>query len=585
MAADTSSGRHITGEVVSVRDLLKQQLKSRLRAPVYQRPFVWDREHVDQLFGDAASVSRSGDQHFLGAIVRSRVRSGDDGIPEFLIVDGQQRLTTITLFILASMERLGEDGADLLELVAFRVGKELELRWTPTNLDSRQMETVLHSFGEATGKTINIFSSELRGGLTGRLHKAFLEIRILLEGKRRQTIRNLVDGLLDRFVVVSIDVPEGVDSTQVFQSINATGKQLKSSDLVRNLIFQKFSDDSKAETFYSDHWQDFEEPLKEADLFEDFLYTFATVDRPGVTKSSLFRILAHRWQRKTPKKIVEDLEEYRDIFLAIAGERELPWTGKSKDLDEAVTRICQVEGAKNAWPYLLELLYEERDTTKTSRDRAAKCIRLIETILVRRALIETQNTGIRYFFAGLYKSKREGEQVGSKSELLRSKIKGERDLQGPSDERILEHLLNNDVYGSKVRKVVLYVLQTWERSLYDSEAPSYRMLHDHTVDHVMPQKWTRGLGVPKGAHREAVNRIGNLVILQSEKNSSKGCKAWCAPAGEGAVQLYKDEFEYRGPQRIARDHPRAFGPRQIEVRTTSLVRDFITKPRYGWPQL
>jgi len=570
----------ITGKVIPIRTLFSAHSESFFRAPVYQRPFVWDLEQVEQLVKDAMSVKDGRIQHFLGPIVRSEVKNTSTGEAEYLIVDGQQGLTTTILLALATISRDPKraDAKTLLDLVTFTGadGKRY-LRWRPTNLDTVQLDEVLKRFRKDTKHQIFLTGGEPSGEPDRELLRAFNDLLAITHKMGPKACFATANSLLDNCVVAVITVPKGTDATQIFQSINATRKQLKTSDLIRNLVFQKFNSEAEADAFYAEEWETFENPLKKSDLFEEFLLTYAVQDTPEVTKAGLYRELSRRWAKTTPSGIVAELAKYRDIFLALAGERDLPWHGKSADLDEAMLRIARVDGAKNAWPYLLELLYEDQNGTPASRRRVAACIRSVESLMVRRGLGGIQNTGIRYFFTGLYGQKSVKDNNTRLRELIREERAGE--MKGPSNKDIREFFMSSDVYVKRMQKAALYVLETHERYATPKDRYTYDELKKLrlTVDHIMPQTRRGGWNISAETHAELVNKVGNLILLKYASNSSKGCSSW-----REARQLYDQEKELVRPRRLASaKENRHWGPKQIKRRSEVLAR-FVASTS-GWP--
>ncbi len=565
--------RTISSGVQTVAEVFDLGHKVFVRAPAYQRAYVWKAVDIKRLIQDARDV-KSNKEHFLGSLIKSaRTPSPPDSC--FLIVDGQQRITTICLILLAAAAReTDQDFRDrLLALITFKYLSQRYLRWVPTTLDTKQLQMILEQlpFGDA-GEPIEVFTTALKGETDGPLWKAFKIVQAEFGEMEASEVSKTALLLMDQCVFTVIEVEDHSEAAQVFESINGTGQKLGPADLVRNFVFQKFGgDEIKALRFHDEEWVPLEAPLRKGNLLSQFIYQVAVQIQPRVTVENAYRVLANHWSELRPKEIVAQLNEYLPIFVCLAAQPSPVPELKTLGLKEAVERIGRVNGAKNAWPYLISLLHGCIGKGTKAEKRAASCIRTVEGLMVRRGLVGIQNTGISYFFKDLYGS------VGDNSEKLTSALAGDTYMLCPSNRELSTYLRDNDVYTYKATR---FVLETLERVASDNpdSTPTYRELGRLSIDHIMPQSNRGEWDVDDEKHALTVNRLGNLVLIKSKTNSSKGTLSWKDARGK-----YGDERDLLCPARLATKH-KSWGPEPIRRRTTELA-NWINTSTDGWPPI
>ncbi len=562
---------------------------------------------------DARAANGSSHDHFIGCVVRSPVSSDES----YMVVDGQQRITVTVLLLLyaASVTKDTKRRDELVELVTFKKGKNAHVRWTPTNIDTGQMAAVLEDLDElakakgggAMGLMLapDVVPSE---AVDGPLRRALAAIDGLFTGAGSVDRRDAaVDGLLDSCRLVDLVVPRETDPTQVFASINGTGKPLEAADLIRNFVFHRFEGNfSEAEAFMQAHWSVIDERLQAFGCEGNFYLTLATKYDKDVTNESVYRVLSGRWAKKKPLAIAREVKKHLDLYLAFAtnegGWRKfrktyglqaswntrLPQERRNKKFAEAMERIREVPGAADAYIYLLPLLAGLKTSASTKElNDAARSIRLVESLFVRRYLVGRQDS-VRYFFKGLY------ADVKSNPELLRSKIFQARDgdVRGPSDAEIRKHLLERDAYSRSPFKGARYVLETHERFARGPERPcNFEELRRQfrAVDHILPKTCTedqlKGWGISREDHERWANNIGNLMVIDSSMNSHKGAKAWTEPIKSGGSEtprdLYKDANYYYRPKTLGRRNE-TWTIAKIRGRSKTLA-DFVVDGEHGWP--
>nr|WP_324842338.1 DUF262 domain-containing protein [Streptomyces sp. CMB-StM0423] len=243
------------------------QGEKQFQVPLYQRTYSWEREQLQQLWGDVVELveeqaeGRSPAAHFLGSVVLAPGRVTAGGMQRWLVVDGQQRLTTLMLAFSALRDRHRARGAeqkadrihDLVLVNKYHSGDD-HYRLLPTQADRDAFTACIETSPKAGGS-----------GNVGAAYRFFLSV--LTEGEEiggeawTDTVESVLSGLLS---IVEITAAEGDNVYRIFESINNTGVGLSQSDLLRNFLFMCLP--NRGEQVYRTHWLPMQELLGPANL-------------------------------------------------------------------------------------------------------------------------------------------------------------------------------------------------------------------------------------------------------------------------------------------------------------------------------
>ena len=256
-----------------------------LKIPVYQRNYDWTEGNVRRLLEDVENVIKNKQQYFIGAIVYMESDNNDLGMPEFLIIDGQQRITTLTILLQALKDLCVQSDQQVLEMIDSLLtnkysSDEYKIKLKPIKSDNIQYERLLNGnlddmdYNGHIYKNYkiakNIFSNWINNGIK--------PIEILLALKKLQ--------------VVGISLKSGEDDPQIiFESINSTGVALTNTDLIRNFLLMGDQDQDK---LFEEYWLPIENKLRKnnnnetLDLF--FRQYVITKSNSTITELSLIHI-------------------------------------------------------------------------------------------------------------------------------------------------------------------------------------------------------------------------------------------------------------------------------------------------------
>lgn len=477
--------------------------------PIFQRDYSWGTKHCQQLWKDVIRVGSDPNVkgHFLGSVVYVAAEDNTATITRWLLIDGQQRLTTLTLLLIALRDRLaqlpgnsgqGEEEATPDELDDYylrnRHGKGE--RRHKLHLRRADHETLIALLD---GKTLPEAASE-------RVKENFLFLRELVAQADVQTVYNGIKKL----VVVDVSLTRGQDDPQmIFESLNSTGVDLTQADLIRNFVLMRLDESSQTQ-LYEEHWQPIEQAFgrRYRTEFDKFVKDFLTLQmRPGtpLKAAEIYHEFRSYFSRTVEKRgvdgILSDLRRFGTYYTAFSLGQE-----KRPALKEAFSRLRSL--VEVASPVVLTL-YDFYDRAKTlSADEFVEAVELLESFVFRRSVCDMQTRSLGQIFASLAYRITESQPLLSLKVALYRQGKKRR---FPSDTEFREALETRDVYDMRTCFYLLDRLENFSKERIDTSSFS--------IEHVLPQnedlrpEWRTMLGSDWKAVQETwLHRLGNLTL-------------------------------------------------------------------------
>ena len=505
---------------------------NRYQAPVFQRYYVWGREELDALLDDIENSTDDSCSQFIGATVVQDLgkTAGPQSPNEYLMIDGQQRLTTIYLLLCGIAwcywtSKQEDKARTIAEMyLAFNARNYLGMpKLIPTVQDRAQLYRILEEEVDCIAWDFSAFQSDDTSKKTRitrqwqNIKKHFRETFYSANNRLLKTkITAFSDNLISHIEFVQITLDTDDDANSVFSKLNFLGIELALADLVRNDVFARY-DAAKmknAMKFYQQEWMPFEKAFPK-DSFDQFVYIYALIKFKGnCVKSRAFPKLQKSWARKTPKRILSELSQYADLYCSLAEYEPVP--DFHKDVNEGIRRLSLMPKTTVTWPYILQLLMAFRKG-QASKKQVISSLLLVESFLVRRAIAGLEPTGLHAVFKGLWQ--KAGADVGK----LKSKIETTT-IKCPDNKTVRHALLTDNMY---TRQITKYVLVQRERS-HNAARKFDNATDDFSVEHVMPRNWSGPWRrvCSKQDHAMFVNRIGNLLPLTKKQNSTVKDASW-----------------------------------------------------------
>ncbi|GAA8402377.1 DUF262 and DUF1524 domain-containing protein [Helicobacter pylori] len=491
----------------------KENQNNQFVIPIYQRLYSWKKEQCEQLWDDIIKIGGNDKMngHFIGSILYARV--DDTHSSPLLIIDGQQRLTTITLLLIA----LRNHSSDEVKR------KEIESYLINSNKDGDKKFRLILS--ESDKDTLLFLIDKNKREPSEPSLKIVENFKLFEKWIRKNTdkLETIFKGL-EKLMIVWIALKKEKDDPQlIFESMNSKGIELTQADLIRNYIIME-TEVEKQEDFYNQYWRAMEENFKQSekqskreDPFNKFVRHYLTIKTGKIPNEKRVYKAFKDYQQKEGIEIedlLKDLQKYCGHFCQIAFKKEA-----DKDLNKALSFLVDLE-MDVIYPLLLELYSDYSDGVLSKQD-FIPIIALIESYICRRAVCGIPSNGLNKFFPSFTKKIDKKQYLKSVEEHFGS-LTGNQKF--PNDFEFKDSFITKELYGRNKtkKKKTKYFLERLEN--FDTKEPVNTQ--ECTIEHIMPQtlnlEWERDLGENfQAIHEKYLNTIGNLTLTgYNEKYSN-----------------------------------------------------------------
>ncbi|PUD47597.1 hypothetical protein C2R74_03040 [Helicobacter pylori] len=492
-------------------DFIGKSQEKQFVIPIYQRVYSWGKEHCEQLWDDIIKTGGN-DQiegHFIGSIVFVHDGIYTTNYNELLIIDGQQRLTTITLLLIALRDHLNDEDEFLEKFSCQKIQNRYLI-----NSDEKGDKKFRLILSEPDRDTLLSLIDENRRKPSEPSVKIVENFELFEKWIRKNTdkLETIFKGL-DKLMVVEISLERGKDNPQlIFESMNSTGKDLTQTDLIRNYILMGLEPE-KQKIFYNKYWRAMEEDFKQNEtLFNQFVRHYLTIktrEIPNINK--VYEAFKDYRQKKgiEIEDLLKDLQKYCGYFCQIVFKKEA-----DKDLNKALGFLVDLE-MDVIYPLLLELYSDYSDGVLSMQD-FIPIIYLTESYICRRAVCGLGTNSLNKVFPFVTKKINKDQYLESIKVHFGYLTEKQR---FPNDDEFKKLFITIDFYHFKKRE---YFLERLEN--FDTKEPVNTQ--KCTTEHIMPQtlteEWKRDLGGNfQAIHDKYLHTIGNLTLTgYNEKYSN-----------------------------------------------------------------
>ncbi|WQX64302.1 DUF262 and DUF1524 domain-containing protein [Helicobacter pylori] len=478
--------------------------------PIYQRLYSWKKEQCKQLWDDIIKIGGNDKMngHFIGSIlyVLDGIKHSNNPL---LIIDGQQRLTTITLLFIALRNHLSEE-VEILEKFS---RQKIQNRYLiNSNKDGdKKFKLILSEPDRET--LLSLIDKDRRKPSEPSL-KIMENFKLFEEWIRKNTdkLETIFKGL-EKLMIVWIALEKGKDDPQlIFESMNSKGIELTQTDLIRNYIVME-TEVEKQEGFYNQYWRAMEEDFKQNEtLFNQFVRHYLTIKIGKIPNEKRVYEAFKDYRQKEGigiEDLLKDLKKYCGYFCQIAFKKEA-----DKGLNKALSFLVDLE-MDVVYPLLLELYSDYSDGVLSNQD-FIPIIALIESYICRRAVCGLGTNSLNKVFPFVTKKINKDQYLESIKVHFGYLTEKQR---FPNNDEFKEHFITIDFYRFKKKK---YFFERLEK--FDTEEPVDTQ--KCTIEHIMPQtlteEWKRDLGENfQAIHDKYLHTIGNLTLTgYNEKYSN-----------------------------------------------------------------
>lgn len=453
--------------------------------PIYQRTYSWKEKECQQLWDD---VLRSGyndniKAHFIGSVVyvNKGLYSVSDQTP-LLLIDGQQRITTITLLIAALTEVIGDqepiEDFSRAKLKGYYLTNPLESgekfhKLILSQTDDKSLKAIIHGNQQPDDKSIRVVENF-------EFFKSKLE--------KLGDLKPICKGLA-KLMVVDISLDREQDNPQlIFESMNSTGKELSQADLIRNYILMGLEPTHQTH-LYEQYWRPMELAFGQqaySDYFDSFMRHYLTVKTREIPKIGEVYEMFKEYSmqpavvNKGFEELVKDIKNHAMYFcnFVLGKEKDEELKLAFKDLRELKVDV--------AYPLLLEL-YSDFSQGLLTHDEFLSAVRIIESYVFRRTICEIPTNSMNKTFARMGMGLRKDRYLES---LMASFLLLPSYRRFPGDDEFHRKIQTKDVYNFRSKSY-------WLRRMENFGRKERVLVDDYTIEHIMPQADNKAEKLPE----------------------------------------------------------------------------------------
>ncbi|BAW73646.1 rloF like protein [Helicobacter pylori] len=518
-------------------DFIKDNQKNQLVIPIYQRVYSWEKEQCKQLWDDIIKIGGNDkmDGHFIGSILYVIDNT-------LLIIDGQQRLTTITLLLTALRDHWSDKRKEIEDHYLINSDKKFRLILSDSDKD-----TLLSLIDKDRRKPSKPSS------------KIVENFKLFEEWIRKNTgkLETIFKGL-EKLMIVEIALEKGKDDPQlVFESMNSKGMELTQTDLIRNYIVME-TEGEKREGFYNKYWRAMEEEFEQSkreDLFNKFVRHYLTIKTGNIPNiKKVYEAFKDYQQREGIgiEDLLKDLQKYCGYFCRIVFKKEA-----DKNLNKALSFLVDLE-MDVIYPLLLELYSDYSDGVLSKAD-FIPIIALIESYICRRAVCGLGTNSLNKVFPSFTRYIQKDEYFKSLEAHFGFLTEKQR---FPNNDEFKNSFITIDFYKFQKNRYFFERLENFDtKELVNTKG----LTTEHIMPKILTEEWERDLGENfQEIHNKYLHTIGNLTL--TGYNSTYSNKSF--QEKQGMEKGFKDS-----PLRLNQSlrDLESFGEEEIKKRANDLA--------------
>lgn len=469
--------------------------------PIFQRTYSWEVAHCEQLWNDIVRVGSHTalDSHFIGSAVYIPEQETSAAISRWLVIDGQQRITTLTLLLLALKRRLQAEGLD-----------------TPVSAAEIEDYFLLNRYGKGEQRYKLLLTRTDKDTLVALLDEKPLPDKVshrikenfeFFTAKIAEADLDVVYAGIGKLMIVDVRLQQGIDNPQmIFESMNSTGKALTQADLIRNFVLMGLPHEQQTR-LYEDYWHPMELLFGVEHYnkhFDEFMRFFLVIHTGNhrIRKDEVYSEFKAYSRDRDDEAMLATLLEFARYYccMALGNEKDAELATAFQDIRELRADVC--------YPMLMEV-YHDHTQARLGKDEFVNTLKLVESYVFRRAVCDVPTNSLRQTFATFCRKldkSRYLESVKAAFMLLPSY------RRFPGDDEFRRALQIRNLYKFNRRSY-------WLRRFENFGRKERVMVQDYTIEHIMPQNanlsaaWQQSLGEDWARVQEQyLHTLGNLTL-------------------------------------------------------------------------
>ena len=472
--------------------------------PIYQRTYSWTKKQCEQLWADIIRISENENTsvHFIGSIVyiEDGLNQASD-ISHLRIIDGQQRLATILLFLTALGEAIeankSSNGISKVKIQnAYLLNRDEEgekyYKLILTQSDKNTLMDILDGRELSENSSKNLVNNY-----------EFFKEQIK---NCNLDLDSLYRGFL-KLIIVDIALDNHDNPQLIFESLNSTGLELSQADLIRNYVLMGLERQVQNE-IYKNYWYKMEENFGHSDgseYFDRFMRDYLTIKINVIPKENEVYSTFKRFfkmENKPVEELVKDIYYYSKFFTFLAFVKT-PDSNIAQKIHDINSLRVDV-----AYPFLLEI-FVDFDKNVISREEFLEILDLLESYVFRRQICDIPTNSLNKTFAGLYKMINKTDYLPSLKSVL---VLKESYRRFPTDAEFFQQFQVKNIYNFRSKNYLFRKLENFERKELVN-------IDEYSIEHIMPQNenvpsvWREELGENwQEIHERFVHKVGNLTL-------------------------------------------------------------------------
>ena len=481
--------------------------KRQYQIPVYQRNYDWKKDNCLELFNDVINAYEKERTHFLGTVVQVQ-QDEEGGLKHYIIVDGQQRMTSIYLLLKALYDKSDEIDKEEIKGLLFNESsshdfdkqEKNKLKLKPIKTDNEQFLFLMNDKQDKMDRNSNIW-------INYDYFCSLIDEKI----KQEYKIKNILNGL-KRLEIVMISLKEPNDDPQViFERINSTGEDLKLADLIRNYLLMT---DVNMDYLFEEYWLPVETKLGKTEINKYFL-TYIIFKLGEVKEDEAYQQFK-KWADSSEfshEDIMKELKYYSKFYAAFVGFSN----DYSKEINDYLSAYRSLKQS-TMYPFLFSV-FDDYECKVIDEETILQILQFFLNYTIRRAVVGIPTNSLRGLYRSLYRRIFKNDSLKDNYleniySFMAVELAYTKDAT-PSDTTFKEKLMNENIY--KNRSLCKYLLSILENGV-NAIKEIVQIDSDTTIEHIMPQNkdnedWRKEIGENFDVvYDRYLHTLGNLSL-------------------------------------------------------------------------